>query len=63
MFGVSCDEYLNYALANRKEWEARGEASVAEMIEKYNSAHGKKEVAEEEKKASQEEEKKTSKDD
>ncbi|CAB9514914.1 Receptor-type guanylate cyclase gcy [Seminavis robusta] len=37
VFGVSCDEYLNYALANRKEWESRGEDEVAEMLEKYNN--------------------------
>ena len=24
VFGVSSDEYLNYALANRKEWELKG---------------------------------------
>jgi hypothetical protein len=35
VFGVSCDEYLNYALANRREWEARGEEMVTEMKEKY----------------------------
>ena len=35
VFGVSCDEYLQYAENNRKEWVARGEEVVAEMIEKY----------------------------
>lgn len=35
VFGVSCDEYLNYANANRKEWELKGESVVAEMVEKY----------------------------
>jgi hypothetical protein len=35
VFGVSCDEYLNYAVTNRKEWEERGEEVVAEMKEKY----------------------------
>ncbi|CAB9500133.1 Receptor-type guanylate cyclase gcy [Seminavis robusta] len=35
VFGVSCDEYLNYALTNRKEWADRGEEAVAEMKEKY----------------------------
>jgi hypothetical protein len=34
VFGVSSDEYLNYAMKNRDEWEERGEACVAEMIEK-----------------------------
>ena len=36
-FGVSGDEYLNYATENRKEWEAKGQAVVAEMVEKYCS--------------------------
>ena len=34
VFGVSSDEYLNYALRNRKEWEQRGHAIVAEMVER-----------------------------
>jgi class 3 adenylate cyclase len=34
VFGVSCDEYLNYAIKNRQEWEARGQEIVVEMIEK-----------------------------
>lgn len=31
VFGVSSDEYLSYAVQNRKEWEARGEGLVKEM--------------------------------
>lgn len=34
-FGVSCDEYLNYALANHKEWERKGKAIVAGYIGVY----------------------------
>jgi hypothetical protein len=34
VFGVSSDEYLNYALSNRREWERRGQEVVAEMIAK-----------------------------
>ncbi|GKY99151.1 hypothetical protein MPSEU_000870600 [Mayamaea pseudoterrestris] len=34
VFGVSSDEYLNYAQRNRMEWEARGEEVVQEMVEK-----------------------------
>ena len=34
VFGVSSDEYLNYALENRREWEARGESLVQEMVVK-----------------------------
>ncbi len=34
VFGVSSDEYLNYALENRREWAAKGEGLVANMIER-----------------------------
>ena len=34
VFGVSSDEYLNYAQNNRDEWEARGEEIVAELARK-----------------------------
>eukprot|EP00980_Cylindrotheca_fusiformis_P014460 scaffold3860_cov116-Cylindrotheca_fusiformis.AAC.2 len=37
VFGVSSDEYLNYAKANRDEWVREGEALVQLYIEKYNS--------------------------
>jgi hypothetical protein len=33
VFGVSSDEYLNYAQLNRREWEAKGQEIVAEMLE------------------------------
>jgi len=38
VFGVSSDEYLNYALQNRKDWERNGQDIVADMIEsiRYN---------------------------
>ena len=36
VFGVSSDEYLSYAVQNRKEWEAKGEAMVAEMKKRYS---------------------------
>ena len=32
VFGVSSDEYLSYAISNRKEWEVRGESLVKEMV-------------------------------
>jgi hypothetical protein len=35
VFGVSCDEYLNYALENRREWASKGESVVAQYIEKF----------------------------
>ena len=36
VFGVSSAEYLRYAEQNRKEWETRGEAIVAELVAKYD---------------------------
>jgi hypothetical protein len=33
VFGVSSDEYLNYAIRNRQEWESRGGEIVTEMLE------------------------------
>ena len=39
VFGVSSDEYLNYAMNNRQEWEARGQEVVAEMIEAATRKH------------------------
>jgi hypothetical protein len=32
VFGVSSDEYLNYALKNRQEWEDRGLEVVAGIV-------------------------------
>jgi len=37
VFGVSSDEYLNYAQSNRKEWERRGQECVAEMVSKVKT--------------------------
>uniref|UniRef100_A0A7R9WY55 PDEase domain-containing protein n=1 Tax=Craspedostauros australis TaxID=1486917 RepID=A0A7R9WY55_9STRA len=37
VFGKSSDEYLNYAMTNRKEWERRGEEVVAEMVQSFHS--------------------------
>ena len=37
VFGVSSDEYLNYAEKNRREWEAKGQEIVESMINKFNS--------------------------
>ena len=36
VFGVSSDEYLNYAQKNRQEWERRGQDVVASMVEKLS---------------------------
>eukprot|EP00980_Cylindrotheca_fusiformis_P028021 scaffold22576_cov129-Cylindrotheca_fusiformis.AAC.4 len=37
VFGVSSDEYLNYAESNRDEWVREGRALVQEYVSKYNS--------------------------
>jgi len=34
VFGISSEEYLNYAMNFRQEWEIRGQEVVAEMREK-----------------------------
>jgi hypothetical protein len=34
VFGVSSDEYLNYALMNRNEWDKKGKGIVEEMLDK-----------------------------
>lgn len=39
VFGVSGDEYLNYAVSNRNEWETRGEQIVEELIAKANVSY------------------------
>ena len=38
VFGVSSDEYLNYAQHNRAEWQARGKEVLAEMVQKYQTS-------------------------
>ena len=38
VFGVSSDEYLNYALENRREWEKKGKAIVEANHEKILTA-------------------------
>ncbi|CAJ1964614.1 unnamed protein product [Cylindrotheca closterium] len=37
VFGVASDEYLNYAMENRREWEEKGEAFVKELVQKYHT--------------------------
>lgn len=37
VFGVSSGEYLDYALKNRQEWEARGREVVAEMVQNLST--------------------------
>jgi hypothetical protein len=38
IFGVSSDEYLKYALENRREWSVKGESIVKEWVAKLTSA-------------------------
>lgn len=38
VFGVSSDECLNYALSNKQEWEQRGQAVIAEMLQEISSS-------------------------
>lgn len=45
VFGVSSDEYLNYAVNNRQEWQARGKEIVDEMIEKVTGPQSRKNSA------------------
>jgi len=32
VFGVSCDEFLDYAYDNRQEWEVKGKQIVLDMV-------------------------------
>ena len=42
VFGVSSDEYLNYAQSNRMEWESRGREILAEYIQLAHQKFGTK---------------------
>jgi hypothetical protein len=39
VFGVSSDEYLGYAMSNRREWEQKGQEIVAELVDGLAPAH------------------------
>jgi len=39
VFGVSSDEFLNYANHNRHEWSLRGKQVLAEMVEKLQDKY------------------------
>lgn len=41
VFGVSSDEYLQYAVSNRNEWERKGETMVQRLIEEVQAEYGK----------------------
>ena len=36
---MSSDEYMNYALENRRGWDSRGQALVAEMVVKTHKKY------------------------
>ncbi len=36
VFGVSSDEFLDYARANRQEWQLKGEQVVKDYVRRYN---------------------------
>lgn len=40
VFGVSSDEYLNYATQNRREWESKGQSIVEEMMDNVRQDAG-----------------------
>ena len=40
VFGVASDEYLSYAMANRNEWESKGEELVQKYLAKANKKRG-----------------------
>ncbi|GAX15863.1 hypothetical protein FisN_2Lu430 [Fistulifera solaris] len=44
VFGVSSDEYLNYAQKNRAEWEAQGHQVVEKLVEKYTAEYANHQV-------------------
>ena len=37
VFGVSSDEYLNYAMTNRSEWARKGQTIVQEYVSRYHA--------------------------
>ena len=39
VFGVSSDEYLQYALKNRSEWEAKGHECTEELIASFHNVY------------------------
>jgi 3'5'-cyclic nucleotide phosphodiesterase len=47
VFGVSSDEYLNYAIQNRQEWESRGQEVVRRMLEQEGMIEGQTHIVNE----------------
>ena len=42
VFGVSSDEYLNYAESNKKQWEDNGREVVQSFVARYSGNGGSK---------------------
>ena len=40
VFGVSSDEFLNYAMMNRQEWESKGAQMVQQYLKNYAAKYG-----------------------
>jgi hypothetical protein len=40
VFGVSSDEFLNYAINNRKEWASQGERAIKKYLETFEDRYG-----------------------
>jgi hypothetical protein len=38
VFGSASDQLLMYAMENKKEWEAKGEAIVEQLVRKHSQA-------------------------
>ena len=49
VFGVSSDEYLNYAEKNRREWEAKGQEIVETLIKNHQKQYPEPEAEDTEK--------------
>merc|ERR1712032_766605 len=45
VFGVSCDEFLDFATENRKEWSVKGRDIVAQMLLDVTSKNETKKIA------------------
>ena len=45
VFGVSCDEFLDYATDNRTEWEAKGAELVKQMLREVEDKLADREIA------------------
>lgn len=45
VFGVSCDEFLDYATDNRTEWEAKGVELVQQMLREAEDKLAHREIA------------------